>query len=189
MRFSTALAKFLFLGWGFLMCGAFSVQADQEAPELRSLFERLQARPGMQEAQQIEREIWRLWTTSEDEEINGMMQAGVEAMRQQNYPEALQVFSDMTALAPNFAEGWNKRATVHYLLQNYEASISDIETTLSLEPRHFGALSGLGLVHLAQQNYYEALHAYERVLKIHPTLVGATFNLHRIKQYLKKQVL
>ena len=190
MRFSNFLTQFL-LFWfcSILGGGAGLIQADQRSPELHTLFDRLQTMPSAQETQQIEREIWRLWTTSEDETTNALMQNGMEALRQQNFQQALEIFAEMTTTAPDFAEGWNKRATVHYLLQNYEASLSDIEKTLSLEPRHFGALSGQGLVHLAQKNYYEALRAFEQALEIHPALAGAKINIHLIKQYLNKQTL
>ena len=95
----------------------------------------------------------------------------------------------MVQIAPKFAEGWNKRATVHYLLQNYDESIEDIKSTLLLEPRHFGAISGLGLCYLAQKRYFEALQAYQDVLEVHPNLNGAKRNIQRIKNYLKKQAL
>ena len=98
-------------------------------------------------------------------------------------------FNKIVKLVPEFAEGWNKRATVHYYLQNYEASLADIERTLALEPRHFGAISGLGLVYIAQEKYMEALQAYEDVLKVHPTLEGAKINSIRLREILEKQIL
>lgn len=174
--------------WLFFF-SSFAALADQNDPQLDKLFERLHTFPNAQETERIEREIWKIWMTSEDEEVNQLMQEGIQAMRDQYYHRALRIFDNMVEIAPHFAEGWNKRATIHYLLQNYETSISDIERTLALEPRHFGAIAGLGLVHLAQQNYYEALRAYEAVLKIHPTLAGAKVNLAMIKQYLKKHTL
>ena len=74
---------------------------------------------------------------------------------------------------PDYAEAWNRRATIHYLLGNYQDSLADIEQTLTLEPRHFGALSGVGLIMQQLGENEKALHAFEQVLEISPQNVGA----------------
>src|SRR3546814_18294378 len=109
---------------------------------------RLLEAPVPGEAQQIEGEIWHIWMQSDDGAINGLMRDGVAALSRRDYSHALAKFDQMVVIAPGFAEGWNKRATVHYLLGNYGESLADIAETLALEPRHFGALSGRGLVYL-----------------------------------------
>jgi tetratricopeptide (TPR) repeat protein len=86
--------------------------------------------------------------------------------------DAMRAFDAVVEAAPEFAEGWNKRATVRYALGDIDGSIVDIRRTLALEPRHFGALSGLGLCRLAQDRPAEALEAFEAALKINPHLDG-----------------
>ena len=92
----------------------------------------------------------------------------------------------MTEL-PDYAEGWNKRATVHYLKGDYSASVIDIERTLALEPRHFGAISGMGLIFMARGDEAGALKAFKEVLKIHPHARGAQFHVEELRKKLMSQ--
>ena len=94
-------------------------------------------------------------------------------MSENQYPTALAAFDEVVRKAPNFAEGWNARATLHYLMDNYDDSIRDIQHTLSLEPRHFGAISGLGLIYLELGEEAAALRAFEKALEINPHLTDA----------------
>lgn len=173
----------------FLFFCPVSGQADQNDPELVILFKRLHDLPGRFETRRIESRIWEIWIEHERRDVNELMRQGIRALRIGHYRTALFFFDKIVKLVPEFAEGWNKRATVHYYLQNYEASLADIERTLALEPRHFGAISGLGLVYIAQEKYMEALQAYEDVLKVHPTLEGAKINSARLREMLEKQIL
>jgi tetratricopeptide (TPR) repeat protein len=93
---------------------------------------------------------------------------------------ALQAFNAAVTAKPDFAEAWNKRATLYYLLRRYAESIADIEQTLELEPRHFGALSGLALIREAQNRPFEALEALERVSQIHPQLPNLRERVDRL---------
>ena len=86
------------------------------------------------------------------------------------YRNAYQYFSEVIQEVPAFAEGWNKRATVLYLIGAYQESIEDIRETLQREPRHFGALSGLGLIFLRQRQFGPAAAAFRDALAIHPHL-------------------
>ena len=90
---------------------------------------------------------------------------------------------------PNYAEAWNKRATLYYLAGDYVASIRDIEATLQLEPRHFGALSGLGLVYLQQGELTEARDAFAALLEVHPNSPNAKENLDLINEQLRLSVI
>lgn len=142
--------------------------AAQDDPRLDGLFERLAATASAAEAGEITAEIWRLWNRHGDEEVDAIMAHGISAMNTGNMPRALRAFDVVVNLAPEFAEGWNKRATVNYLMGDYPASVEDIERTLALEPRHFGALSGLGLVSLEMGNDAAALAAFKEALAINP---------------------
>ena len=93
----------------------------------------------------------------------------------------------MVAIAPDFAEGWNKRATVHYLLGNYPQSLADIGETLEREPRHFGALSGRGLVYVALEDEVRALKAFDAALAIHPNLTSAAINAATLRKNLREK--
>ena len=94
---------------------------------------------------------------------------------------------NIVAIAPGFAEGWNKRATVHYLLGNYDKSLTDIAETLALEPRHFGALSGRGLVYMALEEEELALDSFEAALEVYPLAHGARHNADALRDRLGRR--
>ncbi|MFQ5902310.1 MAG: tetratricopeptide repeat protein [Candidatus Binatia bacterium] len=106
-------------------------------------------------------------------------------MSRRNYEEALVSFNKVVEADPDFAEGWNKRATVYYLMGEFVASVRDIERTLTLEPRHFGALSGLGLIYLALGEDRLALEAFEAALKVNPHLPGAQAHAEEVRWRLR----
>ncbi len=103
-------------------------------------------------------------------------------------PAALQAFDQLVTVAPDFAEGWNKRATVHYLMGNFDLSLDDIATTVSLEPRHFGALSGRGLVYFNLNELGRALDAFDAALALYPTMAGPRINAEAIRQILGEEI-
>ncbi len=144
--------------------------ADQRDPTLAALFERLASATSGREATLIEERIWATWGDAEDEAVDRVMAVGVHAMANGDGAVALEAFNTAVARKPDFAEAWNKRATLNYLLHRDEESVSDIERTLELEPRHFGALSGLALIRERQNRPFEALEALERASQIHPQL-------------------
>ena len=144
--------------------------ADQKDPRLTELFEGLAAATSGLEAAPIEQRIWQLWADADDDAVDRVMATGTHAMAVGDGAGALEAFNAAVARKPDFAEAWNKRATLYYLLRRYAESIADIEQTLELEPRHFGALSGLALIREAQNRPFEALEALERASQIHPQL-------------------
>lgn len=121
--------------------------------------------------------LWRSWCRSGNAEIDRIFRAGVEAMQQQKLAEAEALFDRVIDLKPEFAEGWNKRATVRYLRRNFPGSIADCQRTLELNPNHFGAASGQGLCHLSLNEYREAAICFRRALEIHPHLIAVRHNL------------
>jgi tetratricopeptide (TPR) repeat protein len=118
-----------------------------------------------------------MWTRSGIAEVDALLVEGVQAMERRDFDEAERIFTRIVARAPAFAEGWNKRATVRYLAENYEGAIADCEATLARKPHHFGALSGQGLCHVALGQHREAAALFRRTLAVHPHLDAARRNL------------
>ena len=172
----------LVLGLG--LAGA-PASARQNDARLDSLFGRLHATDDPREALPIQNRIWEVWMRSESDTIDLLMSRGTRAMAQGSYGAALAVFDSIVDLDPDFAEGWNKRATVHYLMGNFSASVADIERTLALEPRHFGALSGLGLIYTALDDDNGALRAFRDALAVNPHLPNARERVKRLEKKLK----
>jgi tetratricopeptide (TPR) repeat protein len=165
---------------GLAPCGL--ARADQDDPRLPALFARLKSAGSESEARVVETIIWQIWSVSADDEVNAMMLRGLQAMTDGTPKQALTVFDAMVQRSPYFAEGWNKRATVYYLLGDFDASVADIERTLQLEPHHFGALSGLGQIYLALDRDEAALKAFEAALAIDPHLTGVKAAVESIKK-------
>jgi len=162
-----------------LLAYSLASPADQNDPALDGLFERLAVTTSDEEASNITHEIWQRWTANDDPNVSHLMQIGIRALNYSTYRKALQSFDRVIEIAPEFAEGWNKRATLYYLIKEYRRSIDDIKKTLLLEPRHFGAWSGLGLVSIAQENYSGALAAFKKALSINP-------HISNIRRYVQK---
>ncbi|MCH9675911.1 MAG: tetratricopeptide repeat protein [Gammaproteobacteria bacterium] len=150
-----------------------SALADQTDSRLPELFDRLASAPDLNAASALEQEIWSIWIASDDPVVNELMRDGAALMNRRDYAGAIELFTKIVEQAPQFAEGWNKRATAYYLQEDYAASVGDIERTLRLEPRHFGAISGMGLIFMKREDRDGALAAFERVLKINPHAPGA----------------
>jgi tetratricopeptide (TPR) repeat protein len=176
---------FVWLATAATLTFALPVAGGQNDPALPALFAQLRAAPSAEAAGPIEERIWRLWTISGVDEIDQLMAVGLNAMAGREADLALAVFDEMVKRAPDFAEGWNKRATVHYMLGKFDESVADIEKTLALEPRHFGALSGLGLINLALDRDAAALEAFETALKIHPHMAGADSTIRELRDKVK----
>jgi tetratricopeptide (TPR) repeat protein len=169
--------------------GAPASQAAQDDPRLDGLFERLKVAPDLVVARGLEAEIWGIWGEGPDEAASGMLLAGSEAMARRAWPTALRQFDALIERRPRFAEAWNKRATLYYLMGDYPRSVADIQRTLALEPRHFGALSGLGLIFVAVGKTEPALRSFEAALAIHPYLPGARQHVEALRQQLKGEQL
>lgn len=159
--------------------------ADQQDARLDGLFARLQATSSEAEARTVQQRIWQIWIESDDPQVNLLMRNGMLAMAAEQLAAALRLFDRTVEHAPGFAEGWNKRATVHYLMGNYPASVLDIERTLELEPRHFGALSGLGMIYDAIDEPAAALRSYEAAVAINPHLAGTRQRIEALRRQLR----
>lgn len=161
---------------------AAAASADQRDPRLDPLFERLKAAESPAESLATEAQIWQIWMEAGDSATDSLMQLGLHAMQTGNLPGAFALFDAVTAQRPEFAEGWNKRATVLYMLGAHDKSAEDVARVLALEPRHFGALSGLGLIELARDRPDDALDAFERALAIHPTMPAIKSQAAQLKK-------
>lgn len=149
--------------------------------DLDGLFERLAQSEDEKHAKAAEDEILRRFHTSKSDTTNLLMSWATRAMKDEKYAVALDILDRVVILQSDFAEGWNKRATVHYLMGDYGKAIADIEKTLALEPRHFGALSGFGLILRDMGDTRHALQAFEQALKIHPFLKNAEDMVEKLK--------
>ena len=148
-----------------------AVFADQRDPRLTVLFDRLKTADAVS-GPAIEAGIWSIWFATPDKVAADLLDEGVTLMSRRRWGEALQRFDKLVERAPDFAEGWNKRATVYYLLGDLQHSVQDIEQTLVLEPRHFGALSGLGQIYLQRDQPEAALRVFEAALRVNPAMAG-----------------
>jgi tetratricopeptide (TPR) repeat protein len=160
--------------------------ASQSDERLDPLFIRLKSTDSEAEAAALTHEIWVIWGQSKSDIVSAFMAEGVEEMSLRNYEGALAAFDKIIKTEPDFAEGWNKRATVYYLMGEYEASVRDVERTLTLEPRHFGALSGLGLIYLTVGDDLAALKAFEAALKVNPHLPAARVHVEQLRRRLRR---
>ncbi|RDD63428.1 tetratricopeptide repeat protein [Ferruginivarius sediminum] len=178
-----------FVAAALLTLSASGAAADQNDPRLDTLFRQLGKVDTLFEAQRAEQRIWRIWHKHDDDKVTAAMATGQAALSEQNRKAALSSFDRAVKLAPNFAEAWNARATVNYLLGNYERSLADIRRVLALEPRHFGALSGRGLCLIALEKPRQALDAFEQSLKVHPFQPGTRQRAEQLRKLLDENAI
>jgi tetratricopeptide (TPR) repeat protein len=159
--------------------------ARQDDPRLPELFEGLLKIEDPRGAKLLEGAIWGLWMQSGSPTVDLLLTRGTHAMSEGDYPVALQLFTSVTELDPGFSEGWNKRATLFFLMGAMERSLADVEKTLSLEPRHFGALAGLGMINMHLGKEREALAAFEKAVAVNPHLESVKPEIARLKKKLE----
>ena len=143
------------------------------------MFARL-AQEGNAGWESVQNEIWTQWSRSGSPAMDLLLMRAERAIESGQFELALRFLDDLVRLAPDFAEGWNKRATVYFLLGKYGRSVADIQRTLALERRHFGALSGLGMILERLGDKQGAMRAYRRGLEVHPNLPGAAEGVERL---------
>lgn len=136
--------------------------------ELDSLFESLKTAKTPPEAARIAREIQRIWSQSGSDTADLLMERADEAISNEEFPLAIEILDRLVVLQPDWAEAWNRRATVFFLTDDYRRSVSDIGEVLRLEPRHYGAISGLGLIYRSLGDNKRAFKAFEQALEIYP---------------------
>ena len=141
-------------------------------------------------ARKIEGKIWKLWTTHPTQDsLTSLLAKGSEYMAQNELTSAHNVFSKAIELDPNWAEAWNKRATVLYMIGDYQESQNDIDKVLILEQRHFGALAGQGLVNIKLKNYEKAIESYEKAQEIYPAMQSPKIMIKQIQELIKQELI
>ena len=156
------------------------------AKDLNNLFDELQKAENIYAAEYIEKNIWRDWVTHpKSKYLTDKLENGTFSMNNNQYRLALKLFSDVINEDPNWAEAWNKRATLLFLMGNYDASLKDIKQVLILEPRHFGALSGRAQIYLSLKEYEKAITDLEKAKSIYP-LIKSGESIELIKKLIKE---
>ena len=156
--------------------------------KLDNLFNQLKSTSSLIDAKKIESKIWKMWTTHPSEEsLTNLLAKGSYYMSQNQLTSAHNVFSKAIELDPKWAEAWNKRATVLYLMGNYELSQNDIDEVLKLEKRHFGALSGQGMVQTALKNYQKAIDSYIEAHKIYPSMKTPLIMIEKLQVLIQQE--
>ncbi len=134
-----------------------------------------------------EHSLWQVWSRSGDPEVDSLFQVGIEQMNQGDPEPAIETFSLIIRKRPDFAEGWNKRATLYYLMGEYEKSLADCEEVIRRNPAHFGALSGFGMIYLQLGNAERALHYFERALAVNPNITQVEAAVEELKRLLRER--
>lgn len=134
-----------------------------------------------------ERALWLLWGRSGDADVDRVMAQGVELMQAGQYAESIAAFSEAIRRKPEFAEAWNKRATVHYLAGELRRSLADCDEVLRRNPVHFGALSGYGQIYFQLEEYEKAIAWWRRALAVNPNMVGVQINLQQAEELLREK--
>ena len=170
----------------------FSLQTFVYADEniLDKLFKELKKTNNQKIAYTIEDQIWEIWTTHKsDNNLTQLMSYGTVLMNNKSLDEANKIFTKIINADPNWAEAWNKRATVYYLQKQYKLSQADINKVIELENRHFGALSGQGMVQIKLDNLEKALESYKKVLEIYPSNQSARTLVDEIEKTIKEETI
>ena len=179
------ISKILIISISLLFASKIAL-ADQNDPRLNNLFKKLNETENQDEIRDLISDIWNIWYEVDDPKVIEYFETGIHAMNLRNYPLAIRFFNNLIEEDPNFAEGWNKRATVHFMMGNYDQSMNDIIKTLELEPRHFGALDGMSLIFIHQGQFQQALDVYDKMLEIFPFSVKTMDKKEIIQSFISQ---
>ena len=128
--------------------------------------------------------MWQVWSRSGDAAIDHLLAIGIEQMGERSGEAAVETFTRIIERRPDFAEGWNKRATVQYLLGEYQKSLADCDEVMKRNPHHFGALSGYGMIYLKLGDPVRALTYFERALAVNPNLTQVEASIETLRQLI-----
>ena len=172
----------LFFSTSILTANERDVQLDKLFTELKKNIS--SSSPG------IVQQIWILWSTHPtDQKLTSMLDEGSILVQDQKLNKAIKVFTEVIKMDPSWAEAWNKRATVYYMIGEFQKSQNDIDKVLELEKRHFGALAGQGLVNIKLENYEKAIESYKKAKEIYPTMKSPEIMIKKIKELIKQNLI
>ena len=181
---------FLYVFLVLLFCGNGFAEFKDRDDKLNKLFEQLKKNNDASITYEIEKKIWNIWSTHPTHDnLTQSLAKGSNLMSKGGFEAAYNIFSAIIESAPDWPEGWNKRATVLYLLGRYQESLKDIDEVLKLESRHFGALSGQGLVQTELKNYEKAIKSYQAAQKIYPSIRAAEVMIPQLRKLIKDEAI
>ena len=163
--------------------------ANERDVRLNQLFNELKVNKA-KVAAIVEQEIWTLWSTHPtDQKLTAKLEEGSQFVRNQQLSKARDIFTEVIQLDQNWAEAWNKRATVFYMMGEFKKSQEDIDKVLTLEERHFGALAGQGLVNIQLKNFEKAIRSYKQAQEIYPSMRSPEIMIRQIEELMKQQTI
>ena len=165
------------------------LKAEDRKNQLNKLFNELKIN-NADLVYDTEQKIWEIWSTHPtDQFLTTRLAEGSMLVRNKQLVNAVNIFTEVIEKDPTWAEAWNKRATVLYMLGDYQSSQNDIDKVLKLEDRHFGALAGQGLVNIKLENYEKAIKSYEKAQEIYPAMQSPKIMIEQIEQLIKQQLI
>ena len=165
------------------------LKAEDRKNQLNKLFNELKIN-NADLVYDTEQKIWEIWSTHPtDQFLTKRLAEGSKLVRNKQLVNAVNIFTEVIEKDPTWAEAWNKRATVLYMLGDYQSSQNDIDKVLKLEDRHFGALAGQGLVNIKLENYEKAIKSYEKAQEIYPAMQSPKIMIEQIEQLIKQQLI
>lgn len=134
-----------------------------------------------------EQALWLLWSHSGDEAVDALLARGVDEMRERRLDDAIATFSEVIRARPDFAEGWNKRATALFLAGEFRKSLADCDEVMKRNPLHFGALAGYGQIYFHLEQYEKAIEYWQRALQVNPNMTGVESNIEAAKELIAQR--
>ena len=171
----------------FLILSTSVLSANERDGQLDKLFHELKKNiPSLSLG--IAEQIWKLWSTHPtDQKLTSLLDEGSMLVQDQQLNKAIVVFTEAIELDPSWAEAWNKRATVLFMIGEFQKSQDDIDKVLELEERHFGALAGQGMVNIQLKNYDKAKRSYQKAQEIYPAMKSSKVMIEQIEELIKRQ--
>ena len=181
------MKNYFIISFILLLISLNNLSAENRDLKLEKLFNELKIN-NSKFASQTEQKIWQIWSTHpSNNELTNMLATGSNFVNDNQLFKAVEIFTKVIDKDPSWAEAWNKRATVLYLMGEFEQSQNDIDKVLELEERHFGALAGQGLVNIQLKNYEKAIRSYEEAMTIYPSMKSPEIMIKQIKKLIKEQ--
>ena len=173
----------------FILFSLTSLKAQDRDFQLNRLFNQLKIKDAAL-TNVTEQKIWEIWSTHpHNKDLTKRLAEGSSLVRNKQLSKAINIFTEVIDLDPKWAEAWNKRATVLYMIGDYKASQKNIDKVLELEKRHFGALAGQGLVNIKLENYEKAIESYKKAKEIYPTMQSPGIMIKQIEELIKQELI